>query len=94
MNPPAKISEAGDFVAVLPCQKEGRVPIFAVLVKRTYALGHNQPAARVEPGRPLQKMDAYYDDGDPETSTGVHVRDCNSDVSDKSERPFILIGRS
>ena len=75
MNALKDTAQETEVVVVLPCQKEGRVPIFAVLVKRTYTIRPNQPAARVEPGQPLCKVDEYYDDGDPETSTVKYESD-------------------
>jgi hypothetical protein len=43
--------------------------IFAVVVKRTYGLQNGAVAARCEADHELRQTDAYYDDGDAETST-------------------------
>jgi hypothetical protein len=75
MNPRNDLADPADSVAVLPSQKEKRVPIFAVLVKRTYDIHFNEPAIRVDPGQPLRKVDEYYDDGEPETATVKHESD-------------------
>jgi hypothetical protein len=64
-----------EFVALLPSQKERRTPIFAVLAKRTYDIAPDGSTPRAEPGRPLRKIDAYYDDGDAETATVQHESD-------------------
>jgi hypothetical protein len=43
--------------------------IFSVLVKRTYDLLTGVPLKRAEEDRPLQKVDAYWEMGDAQTST-------------------------
>lgn len=55
--------------AILPGQDGEGKPVFSVLVKRTYAIVPNGPAARADEDAPLTPIDRYYDMGDPQTST-------------------------
>jgi hypothetical protein len=91
MRPPSSPAVGEEAVAVLPCQKEGRVPIFAVLVKRTYAISPDQLAARVEPVQPLRKVDEYYEDGDAETATVKYESDL---TSYKLATDVVLVGKA
>jgi hypothetical protein len=43
--------------------------IFSVIVKRSFRLKHGSVAERCEADHELRKIDAYYGDGDPESST-------------------------
>jgi hypothetical protein len=54
---------------IVPTRNEDGAQVFAVLVKRTYAIRPGQAALRTERARPFVQADVYYDDGDPETST-------------------------
>jgi hypothetical protein len=60
--------------AVLPGTAENGRHIFAVLVKRTYAIAPGQRAVRAET-KPLVPVDVYYDHGDAETSTVLFETD-------------------
>jgi hypothetical protein len=61
--------------AVLPGQSGEGKPVFCVLVKRTYDLRSGRPPVGVEKPNPLTKVDAYYDDGDAESSTVKYETD-------------------
>jgi hypothetical protein len=54
---------------IVPGKNDRDEHIFAVVVKRTYSIKHEQPLERSEKDHPLRKIDAYYDDGDPQWST-------------------------
>lgn len=43
--------------------------IFSVVVKRTYGIRNGAAAERAESDRELRMIDAYYEDGDPESCT-------------------------
>jgi hypothetical protein len=55
--------------AILPGQDGDGNPVFSVLVKRTYDIVPDKPAARAAEDKPLTAIDQYYDMGDPQTST-------------------------
>lgn len=61
--------------AVVPGKGGAGEPIFSLLVKRTYRIRPGLPALRKEKANALVKVDRYYDDGDPETSTVQYETD-------------------
>ncbi len=54
---------------IVPGKNNRGEHIFSVVVKRTYRIKHGHVAERCEADHELRQTDAYYDDGDPETST-------------------------
>jgi len=54
---------------IAPGESNTRVPVFSVLLKRTYTILPGRPAVRSATQRPLNVMDKYYDDGDPQVTT-------------------------
>lgn len=62
-------SKARPAFAIQPGQDEEGNPVFSLLVKRTYDILPNAPAARAEADLPLTAIDKYWDMGDPQTST-------------------------
>jgi len=62
--------------------------VFVVLVKRTYNLPPNKAPTLVEKPRPLELIDVYYDDGDPQTHC---VRLENETAPFKLKTDFVVI---
>ena len=60
---------------IIPGKDDSGIPIFSVLVKRTYDILNGQPAVRAEQPNPLVKVDIYYDNGDPEWATVQYESD-------------------
>jgi hypothetical protein len=58
-----------DTFVIVPGNTENRIPIFSVLVKRTYNINPVQALSRAELTKPFVQVDEYYDDGSPEEST-------------------------
>ena len=76
---------------VLPGKTGTGVPIFAVLVKRTYDIRPEQPSVRSERPAPFVQVDLYYDHGDPEWSTVKYETDL---VPYKLATDVVLIGKA
>jgi len=68
MNSPATPTRKQDYGIAPGMDDEGQ-PVFSVLVKRSYDLASGAPLIRAESDRPLQKIDAYWEMGDAQTST-------------------------
>ncbi len=49
--------------------------IFAVLIKRTYAIQHGKQAVRAESDAPFIKVDRYYENGNPQEATVKYEND-------------------
>ena len=77
--------------AVLPGQDEAGNPVFSLLIKRTYDIVPNGPAARAESDRPLTPIDEYYDMGDPQTSTVKYEADL---APFKPQTDVVFIGKA
>jgi hypothetical protein len=60
---------AEDIFVVVSGKTENRVPIFSVLVKRTYDIKPDQALVEAEGTKLFVQVDEYYDDGNPEEST-------------------------
>jgi hypothetical protein len=60
---------AANTFVVVPGKTESRVPIFSVLLKRTYNINPGHALVRAELTKPFIQVDEYYDDGNPEEST-------------------------
>ncbi len=56
-------------VEIVPGRNDRGEHIFAVVVKRTFQIKHESVAERCAADQELRKIDAYYDNGDPEWST-------------------------
>lgn len=77
--------------AVVPGKNDDGTSVFSVLVKRTYDIvagGRVQPA---EQTMPLIKVDVYYDDGYPESST---VKFENELAAFKLATDVVLVGKA
>jgi hypothetical protein len=59
-------------VAIMPGRNHRGEHVFSVIVKRTYRIVGNGTVARADADEELRRIDAYYDDGDPEWSTVRH----------------------
>lgn len=55
--------------AIVPGKNGQGDHIFAVVVKRTFRIKHGSVVERCAADHELRKIDAYYDDGDPEWAT-------------------------
>jgi hypothetical protein len=75
---------------IIPTTDEAGRSIFAVLVKRSYAIRPGK-AVQLEQPRPFVQVDVYYDDGDPETSTVKYEADL---APYKLATDVVLIGRA
>lgn len=75
--------------AIIPTTDHEGEPIFSVLAKRTYDLRSNGSLTPISPARPLELIDVYYDDGDPQTHT---VRLENETAPYKVKTDFVVIG--
>jgi hypothetical protein len=71
----AKGKPAKTVYAILPGQDDEGNPVFSLLVKRTYDIVPDGPAARASEDKPLTATDQYYDMGDPQTSTVQYESD-------------------
>jgi len=60
---------AANTFVVVPGKTESRIPIFSVLLKRTYNINPGHALVRAELTKPFIQVDEYYDDGNPEEST-------------------------
>jgi hypothetical protein len=60
---------ANNVFEVVPGKNDREEHVFTVVVKRTYQIKHGSPLERSEQDHELRKIDAYYDDGDPQWST-------------------------
>jgi hypothetical protein len=69
------IKSQKDTYTILPGKNEHGIPIFSVLVKRTYDIYPDKMAIRAEHTHHFIFADIYYDDGDPETSTVKYESD-------------------
>jgi hypothetical protein len=67
------------------------IPIFSVLVKRTYDIKSGQEAIRTELTNPITLTDIYYDNGDPRSSTVKYESDM---VPYKIATDFVVIGKA
>lgn len=74
MTAGAVASAAREQTIVLPAKSDVGEPVFCVLVKRTFDFAPGREVARAE-SRPIQMSDAYYDDGDPLTTTVQYESD-------------------
>lgn len=90
MTAPAARS-APEQTTVLPARSDTGEPVFSVLVKRTYDISPGREATRAERSRPIQLADAYYDDGDPQTTTVEHESDL---APYKTATDIVIIGRA
>jgi hypothetical protein len=61
--------------AIVHGKDEKNLPLFSVLLKRTYDIKPAAHATRSEITRPFVRVDEYYGDGDPEWSTVKHEAD-------------------
>lgn len=59
-------------VEIVPGRNHLGEQIFSVILKRTYRIVGDGRVARAEVDRELRRIDEYYDDGDPESSTVRH----------------------
>jgi hypothetical protein len=84
-------SRSKEEYTVLPSQDEAGLPIFAVLVKRTYHIRPGRAALRADQTNPLVKVDVYYDEGDAETSTVQYETDL---APYKMATDVVLIGKA
>ncbi|MGD8594772.1 MAG: hypothetical protein PVF82_18240, partial [Gammaproteobacteria bacterium] len=57
---------ANNVFEVVPGKNDREEHVFTVVVKRTYQIKHGSPLERSEQDHELRKIDAYYDDGDPQ----------------------------
>lgn len=78
-------------IEVIPGQDAGGVPIFSVLVKRTYSIRPDQPAVRVEQDRAFTKVDEYYDHGDAEWASLKYETDL---VPYKPATDVVFVGKA
>ena len=67
------------------------IPIFSVLLKRTYDIQWNDNATRAAETKPILSMDVYFDQGDPEWST---VQFENDLAPYKVETDVVLIAKA
>src|SRR5271166_5691319 len=65
--------------------------IFSVVVKRTFQIVPGQAARRHDTDSELRKIDGYYDDGDPESST---VQYENELAPFKPAADIVVIGKA
>lgn len=75
MTAVAPLAPAAEHTAILPARSDTGEPVFSALVKRTYDIRSGREAMRAEQSRPMQLVDAYYDDGDPQVTTVQHESD-------------------
>jgi hypothetical protein len=87
----ATTSDRKEEFVVLPSKTQTGVPIFSVLVKRTYAVRPAQAAARIWPANPLGQVDVYYEPGDPESATVKYETDLSPY---KLATDFVVIGKA
>ena len=77
--------------AVIHGQAGNGAFIFSVLVKRTFDLPTGRAPVRSEKPNPLVKVDAYYEDGDAETSTVKFESDI---TAFKFATDFVVVGKA
>src|SRR5437870_33919 len=90
--PPAAPPAPPRLTAVVPTAGAKGEPVFVVLAKRTYDLLPGAPPAPARQSRPLTQADAYYDGGDPETSTVQHEADLLAPF--KPATDVVVVGRA
>jgi len=54
---------------IVPGKNDKGEHVFSVVVKRSYRIGHGKVAERCEVDHEFRKIDAYYENGDPEWAT-------------------------
>ena len=86
----APVPPSAEEFTVLPGQSADGKPIFAVLVKRTYDIRPRQSLTRRD-SNPFVKIDAYYDDGDAESSTVKYEAEL---VALKPATDVVVIGKA
>jgi hypothetical protein len=88
--PPANPAWPTDGTATLvPTTDEDGEPVFVLLAKRTYDLTTGAGPVPAGPPAPLQLIDVYYDDGDPQTHT---VRVENETAPYKLKTDVVVVG--
>ncbi|HYR91349.1 MAG TPA: DUF2169 domain-containing protein [Terriglobia bacterium] len=63
------MASANGVFEIVPGKNDNGDHIFSVVVKRTFRIEHGSVAKRCAADHELRKIDAYYDNGDPEWST-------------------------
>jgi hypothetical protein len=76
---------------ILPAKSDTGEPVFSVLVKRTYDIRAASEVVRAEQAWPIQMSDAYYDDGDPLTTTVQYESDL---APYKLATDVVILGRA
>jgi hypothetical protein len=90
--PPVAPPAPPRLTAIVPTVGAKGEPVFVVLAKRTYDLLPGAPPALARQPRELTQIDAYHDDGDPETSTAQHEADLLAPF--KPATDVVVVGRA
>ncbi len=86
-----KSPEKTETHVVVSSVKENQVPIFSVLVKRTYDIHFGKALVRSEITKPFVDIDEFYENGDPEWATVKY----ESELSPyKTATDLVVIGKA